>query len=124
MQTSVTRRNGLKICWRLSLRGRRKWRLEVDMSTVDRHGAGRFGDCCCPGPVRRSLIHSPVCMIRCRDSLPSGVLDYWNTRRQQEASKLPSKRLCEAVAPYRYLKFPSFFIIAYEGNRKCRLASR
>src|SRR5207253_1118726 len=90
------------------------------MSPVDRHRAGRFGDCYCPGPVRRSLIHSPVCMIRCPDSLPLGVLDYWNTRRRQEASKLPSRRLCEAVAPYTYLKFPSFFIIAYVGNRKAR----
>src|SRR5207247_11025136 len=97
MQTSVTRRNGLKICWRLSLRGRRKWRLEVDMSPVDRHRAGGFGDCYCRGPVRRSVFQSPVCMMRCSVALLYGVLGFWTELGRIVDTFFMSGRLCFCV---------------------------
>src|SRR4029077_12721774 len=87
---------------------------------ADRHPAGQYGAGLCREQAQCLPIRSLACTIRCAASLRSVVRVCWNLPRKPAVSKLFSRQWCAPAERCAYAKFPSSFVNAYAGNRKCR----
>ena len=85
---------------------------------------GQYGAGLCLEQERCLPIRSLACTIPCAASLRSVVRGCWNPRRKPTVSKLFSRQWCAPAERCAYPKFPSSFVNAYTGNRKCRSALR